>query len=643
MTRYRASFFCSLAVALGAVALGTFGIFSMFTMGCAAPKRQAVALHPQSDTPAQPGAVSLPGPAAEPTDPTDTEDVDLIIARAQGEFDLGVELLNAGDAEQAREHWDHAVEAFLNSGVSLQQEPRLQQAFDRILEDIAALEKGIVDAPEGDSVAEPAPVDDLLDINPTIPSHDEAEHKRDRITRRSGESTYDIPMVVNDKVLAWVDLFQNNTVYRKSFMGGFERYGLYEPMIHGVLASEGLPLDLIYLAYLESTYKTNAYSRARAKGIWQFMTSTGRQYGLRIDRYVDERSHPEKSTRAAARYLRDLYATFNDWHLAMAAYNTGAGNILRGQRRSGKKDYWSIAATRYMHRDTKNFVPAILALALMGKNPDKYGFTDLTHFAPLEYDTVTVEGPARLSLIARLADVPVEEIRSLNPHLRRDVTPPGPASAPGSGAYEVFVPRGTGAQVADAYASLPRAEKIAKLDTEHTVRQGETLASIAARYGVSVSELARTNGIRNPRNLRAGARLVVPHGGSESYARETRAARIRQDDDAGAPYHVVRRGQTLSAISRAYGVSLGRLYSWNSMDAGTILKPGMRIRVQPPSDQTAQPVQTAQGKLFYRVKPGDNLFQIARRYGTTVSNIKAWNKIDGDTIRTGETLTIYSD
>lgn len=630
--------------ALGVAALG------VLSAGCTAPKHQAVALHEEPTPPPPPGAVSLPGPAGEgSSDPSENEDVDLIISRAQGEFDLGVELLNAGDAEQAREHWDHAVEAFLNGGVSMQQEPRLQQAFDRILEDIAALEKGVVDAPEGDSEAEPAPVDDLLDINPTI-TPKKAEDKREKITRRSGESTYDIPMVVNDKVLAWVDLFQNNSVYRKSFMGGFERYGLYESMIHGVMSEEGLPFDLIYLAFLESTYKTNAYSRARAKGIWQFMTTTGRQYGLRIDRYVDERSHPEKSTRAAARYLKDLYATFNDWHLAMAAYNTGAGNILRGQRRSGKKDYWSIAATRYMHRDTKNFVPAILALALMGKNPDKYGFSDLEHFAPLEYDTVTVEGPARLSLIARLADVSVEELRSLNPHLRRDVTPPGPAGAPGSGSYEVMVPRGTGTQVAEAYALLPRSEKIAKLDTEHTVRQGETLASIAARYGVSVNELARANGIRNPRNLRAGARLVVPHGGSDSYVRERRAA--RQDYDTSAPYHTVRRGETLSAISRAYGVSLGRLYSWNSMGAGTILKPGMRIRVQPGSEQPAQPVQTAQaaqpeqtaqGKLFYRVKPGDNLFQIARRYGTTVSNIKAWNKIDGDTIRTGETLTIYSD
>jgi membrane-bound lytic murein transglycosylase D len=450
-------------------------------------------------------------------------------------------------------------------------------------------------------------------------------------------------MVVNDKVLAWVDLFQKNSVYRKSFIGGYERYGLYEDMIHQVLRDEGLPQDLIFLAFLESTYKTNAYSRARAKGIWQFMTTTGRQYGLRIDRYVDERSHPEKSTRAAARYLKDLYATFNDWHLAMAAYNTGAGNILRGQRRSGKRDYWSIAKTRYMHRDTKNFVPAILALALMGKNPEKYGFTDIEHFEPLEYDRITVEGPARLSLIASLADVPVEEIRALNPHLRRDVTPPGPGSAPGSGAYEVFVPRGRGDQVAEAYASLPRAEKIAKLDTEHTVRQGETLASIAARYGVSVNELARANGIRNPRHLRAGARLVVPHGDSTgSYGRETRS--VRQDLDDSAPYHVVRRGETLSAISRAYGVSLGRLYSWNSMNARTILKPGMKIRVSPAAEAAAsQPVQTAQGKLFHRVRPGDNLFQIARRYGTTVSNIKAWNKIDGDTIRTGETLTIFSD
>ena len=570
-------------------------------------------------------AVPVAEPAAEPAaEPTDDEIV-LVIERAQGEFDLGLEILQGGDPEQAREHWDHAVEAFISSGIPLHQDDRLQRAFDRILGDIAALEARIVDTTEDEPDTEPASADALLDINATI-TPEKADASRERVSPGAREVTFDIPMVINDKVLAWIDLFQNNPVYRRSFEGGFQRLGHYEPMIHRILAEEGLPADLIYLAFLESTYKTNAYSRARAKGIWQFMSSTGRQYGLRLDRYVDERSHPEKSTRAAARYLKDLHGTFNDWHLAMAAYNTGAGNILRAQRRSGDRDYWSLAKSRYMHRDTKNFVPAILALALMSKDPAKYGFGHLEHFAPSEYDVVTVEGPAYISLIARLSGSDEEDIRFLNPHLRRGVTPPGYAR------YEVMVPAGRGDRFASAYASMPKSEKIAVLDTMHTVRTGETLASIAGRYGVTVRELSTANNISNPNRIRTGTRLTVPRGGeADTTVRASSRTSSRTSSHSGSSEHRVRRGDTLSGIARTYGVSLGQLFSWNNVNRHTILRPGMVVRVATQAQQT------------YRVRRGDNLFRIARKYGTTVDNIKSWNNIRGDTIRAGETLTIYAD
>ncbi|MFQ5701336.1 MAG: LysM peptidoglycan-binding domain-containing protein [Acidobacteriota bacterium] len=609
--------------------------------------------------------------------------VDQVIARAQGEFDAGLEMLHAGDEDQAREHFDRAVEAFINSGIPLHGDTKLREAFDQMLDDIAALEADVFEAQGEGGPSEPVPAEKLGAIEPSL-SPDHAERSREEVEPETHEISFDIPMVVNDKVLAWIDIFQHNAVFRKSFEGGFERYGLYEPMIHRILREEGLPSDLIYMAFLESTYKINAYSRARAKGIWQFMTSTARQYGLRVDRYVDERSDPEKSTRAAARYMKDLYATFGDWHLAIAAYNTGAGNIKRAQRRSHRKSFWRIAKTRYMMRETKNFVPAILALALMSKDPAKYGFGHLRHLDPLRFDRVPVEGPIRLTTVAKLAGVSQKQLRMLNPQLRRRVTPPGYAQ------YEVKVPQGHGERFKAAYARLPRSEKIAKLDTIHRVRRGETLAMIAARYGTSVRQLAAANHIRNPNRIRVGARLTVPRGGG--YSTRTirrnlvngRYHRVRRGDtlsgiasaygvplrqvfawngmnrrtvlrpgmrikvkadrperwaDSSHPYHVVRRGDTLSGLSRRYQVPLSDLYAWNGLNKRSVLRPGMKVAVTRPEDQAA----TAQSrKVMYRVRRGDNLFRIARRYGTTVENLKAWNDIPSDTIHAGEVLTIYA-
>jgi len=427
-------------------------------------------------------------------------------------------------------------------------------------------------------------------------------------------------------------------------------------MIHRIFKEEGLPADLIYMAFLERTYKTSAYSRARARGIWQFMTPTGREYGLKVNRYVDERAHPEKSTRAAARYMKDLYATLGDWHLAIAAYNTGAGNIMRAQRRSGKTNYWDLAKSKYMLRETKNFVPAILALALMAKDPAKYGFEGLEHNTPLVYDRVSVDGPTQLSLVARLSGVTEDEIRQLNPHLRMGVTPPGEKD------YEVMVPAGRGESFTAAYDAMPAAEKTARLAAVHTVRRGETLATIASRYGTTVGDLRATNHIRNANRLSVGTQLTVPNGSTRQQMMETaRESRY-------TPYHVVRRGETLSSISRAYGLRLATLLDWNGLTAQSVIVPGKRLIVSheavvAPADRTMRPRQTdatassagfvsvpgggqappdpGGEKVVYRVRSGDNLFRIAQKYGTSVENLKAWNNIPGDGIRAGVLLTIY--
>ncbi len=612
--------------------------------------------------------------------------VEGIIAAARELYDQGLETMRSGDLDQARSQFDAAVAVFTNSRVPVSESPRLQEALDTLQDDIASLELDIEEAPGGVPDAEPSPVERLEGITTEL-TPEQAQKEMEKVGPEAQAISFDIPMIVNEKVLGWVEIFKERSPFRKSFVGGYERYGWYEPMIHRILEEEGLPADLIYLAFLESTYKTSAYSRARAKGIWQFMIPTGREYGLKINRYVDERSHPEKSTRAAARYLKDLYATFGDWHLAMAAYNTGAGNVLRAQKRSGKTAFWDLAKTRHMRTETKNFVPAILALALMSKDPVTYGFEAVKRGPELRTDRVTVDGPTKLSLVARLAGVTEDEIRFLNPHLRMGVTPPGVKE------YEVLVPPGRATQFLAAYEVLPEQEKRTKLAQVHRVARGETLQTIAGRYGTTVQDLASVNRLKNPNRLSVGMELTVPSLGEVSALRMTSRAASRASRMGGAfaaepdrqpdrmevgPYHVIRRGDTLSAIARSYGVSLKSLLSWNSMTERTVLRPGTRIlvnagslrrsdlpvapqmpeprapdRAEAPTMAVSQagmvsvpgggqaPPDPAGDKVVYRVRRGDNLFRIAQKFRTSVDNLKAWNNIPGDSIRAGATLTIY--
>jgi len=605
-------------------------ILIIATAACAGRSGGKAAQTGPGAQPAPRETVALPAGEARATqaEPAPADDpVVETLSRAQEEYDLGLEALRSGDTEAARGHFDSALEIFNNSDVPVDSSRRLQKAYDRMVDDIAALEWEL-DEPGGPAAdAEPTPSEALDDITTDL-SPEDAQRELETVSPETSEVTFDIPMVVNDKVLAWIDIFRNRSVFRSSFVGGFQRYGWYEPMIHRILEEEGLPSDLIFMAFLESTYKTSAYSRARAKGIWQFMTPTGRQYGLRVDRYVDERSHPEKSTRAAARYMKDLYATFGDWHLAIAAYNTGAGNIMRAQRRSGKTDYWDLAKTRYMRLETKNFVPAILALALMAKEPGKYGFEDLRHNEPLEYDRITVEGPARLSLVAKLAGVSEDEVKFLNPHLRLGVTPPDERN------YELLVPAGTGPTFVAAYEALPDSEKIAKLDKFHTVRRGETLGIIASRYGTTVRQLTAANHIRNPHRISIGTQLIVPAipGGGFASSSDTEA-----QDLSDGPYHVVRRGDTLSGISKAYRVSLRRILAWNDMTTRTVLRPGMKIRVSGDGGSAARTTSAAVERRdaagpYHVVRRGETLYGISRRYGVALSDLLSWNDMDKRTV-----------
>jgi membrane-bound lytic murein transglycosylase D len=340
-------------------------------------------------------------------------------------------------------------------------------------------------------------------------------------------------------------------------------------MIQAVLSKEGLPLDLAYVPLVESAFMPNALSRARARGMWQFMDYTAKDYGLRLDWFVDERSDPEKATRAAAQYLKSLRDMFDgDWLFALASYNAGPARLQSAATRSKSSDFWTISAsTRYLPRETREYVPMILAAIVVGRNPELYGF-QVNSTAPRTYETVEIPGALDLKIVAEWANLSVEQLQDLNPELRRTTTP--------MTAHALKVPIGTASMIE---AGLATADTLYRTFSFHTVRKGDTLASIGRKYGVSVSAIREANA------LSANARLSV-----------------RQTLAIPAPSTTA-----LPAVAATNG--------------------GPKAQADPASE-------------FYRVQPGDTLFGIARQFSITVPQLKQWNRLSGDTIRVGDRLRI---
>src|SRR5437867_2418306 len=338
-------------------------------------------------------------------------------------YQAGLEAYQAGRFDEAKGQFDRAVDIVLTSDIDLNEQPAFKKAFDEIVRNIADMDADLYSR-ENEPVEKEdrSPLDDLKDISSYLPP-EEAEKERQKIQQVVGKISYDIPVVLNPRVLAYIEAFQ--TRLRDDFEAGLKRSGAYLPMIKKIFREEGLPEDLAYMAHQESAFKLNAYSRARAKGMWQFMSFTGRKYGLRMDLWVDERGDFEKATRAAATYLKELYTRYGDWYLAMAAYNAGEGKIDRALGRSRAKDYWTLTKTRYIRTETKWYVAAILASILIDKSPEDYGFFVDTD-PELKWDEVTVDKATDLQVIAGAAGATLETIRALNPELRGlDPTEPG--------------------------------------------------------------------------------------------------------------------------------------------------------------------------------------------------------------------------
>jgi len=372
----------------------------------------------------------------------------------------------------------------------------------------------------------------------------------------------------------------------------------YLPIVKKILGEFGLPEALAYLPIIESGYNPYSRSRKGAVGIWQFIKGTARKYGLRVDWWVDERRDPIESTKAAARYLRDLYELFGDWELALASYNLGEGKVLRRIWQKATWDFWRLKI--HFPKETRDYVPLFYAVLLIVSDPSRYGIVvDTNGLRKFEFDSLWIPRPVELSMVAKWAGTSLKRIKELNPQFLREFTPPGMKN------FLIRVPKGTGEIAYIRMSKTPREKWLSHFT--HRVRRGETLWTLSKRYGVPVSVIRRANNLRNPNKIRAGQLLIIPRVGGEYYA-------LGKDFE----YHRVRRGECLSLIARKYKVSIRAIKKANRLKSDRIYA-GQILRI---------PLRKRSFSYFtYRIKRGDTLYSIARRFGTNVALLKEVNNI----------------
>ncbi len=449
---------------------------------------------------------------------------------------------------------------------------------------------------------------------------------------------FDVPVVVNDRVVAWIDYFQGSG--HNHFAKYLARSGRYIPQMQEVLKKYALPQDLVYIAMIESGFSARAYSRAHAVGHWQFIRGTGRAYKLDINNWIDERRDPDKATDAAARYLRDLYAMFGDWYLAMAAYNAGEGKIAKAIKRNGTRDFFEMIERdrHYLRAETKDYVPKFLAAAIIAKSPERFGFGDVVYDEPVEHEKAAVDGQADLEAIAKCAGVSTALVEDLNPELVKGVTPAS------GGSYQIKLPKGTAKKFELAFAALPPSERM--MVVRHAVKRGESVGRIARRYGVSVREILAANDLRGASSVKRGMSLVIPTGGAAKQLVSAEAAREEGKPIGNATRHRVERGETLGLIAQNYGVRVSDIKRWNrlkrdSIHAGQTLKIyGVESQV---AEGEAKPKKT-RGELSYTIRRGDSWWKIAQKYGTSINDLRSWNpSISDKGLIAGRKLKLFAE
>src|SRR6266581_3404854 len=532
---------------------------------CQTAKRPATFLPPaQTQAPALKPAASVPKPApanvqqpAPPPAPVTAQKpqpkpdpVADIVAQAEKEYQAGRDNYKAVHLDAAKQNFDRAFNLLLGSTLDVYSDERLQQELDRILEGVNSEDMQALQ--EGDGVteqkAEPAPIDEAngvtFPVDPKIKAQAEVEVQATRS---------DLPLMLTDPVAGYINYF--STRGRGTLEHALIRGGRYQDMIQKILRQEGVPQELIYLAQAESGFHPLAVSRVGARGMWQFMGSRARGYGLQRSWWVDERQDPEKATHAAARHLKDLYNQFGDWYLAMAAYNSGPGTVQQAVRRTGYADFWELYRRNVLPKETRNYVPIIVAVTIMAKNPEQYGLDDVVREKPVPYDTAKINYPVDLRLVAECVDASATDLQELNPSLLRLTTPKNQE-------FELRLPNGTKDKFLTAIAAIPPDMRV--WWRYHKVAPGDTLASIARRYRTSSKTIAEANNL-DGQELDPDSKLIIPivpgkyplGGDVVAYSRH-------------ATRYKVGKGDTVQTVAENFGVPPTMVRRWNHIKGGSL-------------------------------------------------------------------------
>ena len=559
-----------------------------------------------------------------------------LIAKVEKEYQIGQDNYKAGHLEAAKENFDRAFNLLLGSPLDVRSDQRLEQEFDRVLDGVNGLELQALQEGDGftEQKSEPAPIDEANEVtfpvDPNLKAKAEAEVKA---------THSDLPLMMTDPVAGYISYFSSRG--RGTLERALARSGRYDEMIRRVLKEEGVPQDLIYLAQAESGFHPLALSRAGARGMWQFMASRATGYGLERDWWVDERQDPEKSTRAAAHHLKDLYNEFGDWYLAMAAYNSGPGTVQNAVKRTGYADYWQLYKRNVLPKETRNYVPIILAVTIMAKNPEQYGLDKVVTEKPVPFDAVRIDYPVDLRLVAECVDTSASTMQDLNPSLLRLTTPKDRE-------FELHLPAGTKDRYLSAITAIPPDMRV--WWRYHKVAPGDTLSSVARAFHTTPKVIVQANNLDGDETLRAESELIIPVAPGKHPADEVASYSHR------ATAYKVRKGDTVQTVADNFGVPPAMVRRWNHLKGDSVR--GRRILyvhlpVSPDASEGRQSVTSkskskkklqadaSKSVVHHKVQRGETLYSIAKSHNITVDDLKE-NNGNLANLRPGMVLVIGS-
>jgi membrane-bound lytic murein transglycosylase D len=566
--------------------------------------------------------------------------VDVLIEEVEKNFEQGEQDYQANHLQQARQHFQSAIRALTQSGMNFSVDPRLEPLMDRLVNTMhedqvrigeasaasGAGAAGTQPAAQTESTPEPeSPIEEIASAVANLPPNPEVDQIA---TAELLHIPHDLPLTVNQAVLTYLDFFETPRG-RDIIARSLARSGRYIGMVKQVLKQEGLPLDLMYLPLPESGYQPRAVSRVGARGLWQFMPETGRLYGLKINRWEDQRMDPVASTRAAAEHLRDLYNTFHDWYLVLAAYDAGSLTVARAIERTGYADFWKLYDLNAFPVETKNYVPIMLAMTLVAKDPSLYGVNITDPQKPLVTEAFRPGRSIDLELVADAIGVSVKTLRNLNPELFGVVTPDDPT-------FVLRLPAHTKSELESVLASIPQSRWVGwRL---HRVEDGETIDTVAAQYHVRSASLAEANNVSLQDPLSPGQLLLIP-----------------APVPPAAIFYRVRPGDTVGGIAARYRVSIFDVRLWNHLRSN-LIRVGQVLRInaregEPRFEQASErrPVYSSsdpvgsspRARRIHIARYGDTLWSISRKYGVSLESLRAANPIIARYgLRAGERVVI---